>query len=193
MINALVAYVNTTTEGQAWINSTSTWINHVHQQRPAPLSIYTRIYFSTPQRPEIGPNTPFGAVAAGLGNITSSSVEGQIYPAFKHGNADDVQLQKTRYYAGAGNGLEEILSSQGIDTVILSGIRTSGVIISTAMRLFDLNYKVYVIADNVIETGPDMGINQAILEGVLPKLPVSGVISLEQAIAALGRSGPAVY
>jgi len=193
MINALVPYVNSTTAGQAWINSTSTWISHVHQQRPAPLSIYTRIYFTTSQRPEIGPSTPFAAAAAGLGNITSSALEGQIYPAFKHDNADDVVLQKTRYYAGAGNGLEEILSSQGINTVVLSGIRTSGVIISTAMRLFDLNYKVYIIADNVIETGPDMGINQAILEGILPKMPVAGVISLEQAIAALGRSGPAVY
>jgi len=45
-------------------------------------------------------------------------------------------------YAGAGNGLEEILRAQQIDTVIMSGIRTSGVILSTAYRLFDLDYKV---------------------------------------------------
>jgi nicotinamidase-related amidase len=38
--------------------------------------------------------------------------------------------------------LEEILSTQGIDTVILSGLRTSGVITATAYRLFDLDYKV---------------------------------------------------
>lgn len=51
-------------------------------------------------------------------------------------------LQKTRYYAGAGNGLEEILRAQRIDTVVLSGIRTSGVILNTAYRLFDADYKV---------------------------------------------------
>lgn len=168
------------------------WINTVHQQKPAPLSIFTRIYFSTPKRPEIGPHTPFGAVAAQLGNVTSSSPITEIWPAFKHGNVNDVVLQKTRYYAGAGNGLEEILSSQEIDTVILSGIRTSGVILSTAYRLFDLNYKVYVIADNVIETPPDDGIAAAILTGIIPKLPAD-VITLDQAIAALGRSGPAIY
>lgn len=51
----------------------------------------------------------------------------------------------------------------------------------------------YVIANNTIETppsGPD--VNTAILEGVLPKLPAD-VITLEQALAALKRSGPAVY
>lgn len=51
----------------------------------------------------------------------------------------------------------------------------------------------YVIANNTIETppsGPD--VNTAILEGVLPKLPAD-VITLEQALSALKRSGPAVY
>jgi hypothetical protein len=51
----------------------------------------------------------------------------------------------------------------------------------------------YVISNNTIETPPDTpGINAAILEGVIPKLPAQ-VISVEQAIEALGRSGPAVY
>ncbi len=51
----------------------------------------------------------------------------------------------------------------------------------------------YVIANNTIETpsnSPD--INTNILEGILPKLPVA-VITLEQALAALNASGPAIY
>lgn len=70
----------------------------VHQQKPAPLSIYSRIYFLTKNRPEIGPETPFGAVAAGLGNVTAADEAGQIYPAFKHGNpnvSDKVLLVTT--------------------------------------------------------------------------------------------------
>lgn len=51
----------------------------------------------------------------------------------------------------------------------------------------------YVIANNTIETPPSgLDVNTAILEGVLPKLPAD-VITLEQALAALKRSGPAVY
>ena len=76
-----------------------------------------------------------------------------------------------------------------------SGVRTSGVILSSAYRLFDLNYKIFVIADNVIESAPDNGIHKAILEGIIPKLGGANgaqVISLQQAIGALGRSGPAL-
>lgn len=78
-------------------------------------------------------------------------------------------------------------------TEIQSGVRTSGVILSTAYRLFDLNYKVFVISNNTIESPSDEpGIDAAIKEGILPKLPAD-VITLEQAIAALKRSGPAIF
>lgn len=59
--------------------------------------------------------------------------------------------------------------------------------------VFADNASSYVISNNTIETPPDTpGINAAILEGVIPKLPAQ-VISVEQAIEALGNSGPAVY
>ena len=51
----------------------------------------------------------------------------------------------------------------------------------------------YVIANNTIESPPDTpGINEAILAGMIPKLPAN-VITLDQAIAAVQRSGPAIY
>jgi hypothetical protein len=49
-----------------------------------------------------------------------------------------------------------------------------------------------VISDNVIESAPDEGINEAILEGIIPKLPAD-VITLQQALGALERSGPASF
>ena len=194
LIEGLVSGINTTTAGQAFINNTKMWIDAVHQQTPAPISLWTRIYFSNSQQPEIGPNSPFRKVAGSLpNNGTESSPATQIYHAFSPLPNYDVILRKSRYYAGDGNSLEEILSSQGIDTVILSGIRTSGVILSTVYRLFDLNYNVYVISNNTIESAPDTpGIDAAILEGIIPKLPAN-VITIEQALSALSRSGPAIY
>jgi len=143
LITGLVAGVNTSAAGQAFINNTATWIDAVHAQDPAPLSIFTRIYFTGPpgHRAEVGANAPFNKISAGLGNASDPLT--QLYPAFHVDEAaGDVVLQKTRYYAGAGNALEQILSTQGIDTVILSGIRTSGVITATTYRLFDLDYNV---------------------------------------------------
>lgn len=75
--------------------------------------------------------------------MTAASPETELYSAFTvDKKAGDVVLQKTRYYAGAGKALKLILSTQQIDTVILSGVRSSGVILNTAYRLFDIDYKV---------------------------------------------------
>src|ERR1700722_9054286 len=119
LTNGLVGSINTTAAGKAFINNTATWIDAVHQQTPPPISIFTRVYFSGPQRPEVGPTSPLQKAVAGLGNVTESSPIGQIYPAFKPLAGWDVQLPKTGYYAGTGNSLEQILSAQKIDTVIL--------------------------------------------------------------------------
>ncbi|PLB53941.1 Isochorismatase hydrolase [Aspergillus steynii IBT 23096] len=187
LIDAIVANVNTTDEGKKWIENTATWIDAVHDQNPPPLNIFTRIYFSTSQLPEVGPDTPFASVAKGLGNLTESSAKSQIYKAFKTED-EDVVVPKTRYYAGAGNSIEEILNSQGVDTVVLSGIRTSGVILATALRLFDLDYNVYVISNNTIEPDPSGDkIQNSILYDIFPKIPVK-VITLEEALEGLKAS-----
>lgn len=144
LINAIVGGVAETPQGEAFISNTAQWIDAVHAQDPPPLSIFTRVYFTNSRQPEIGPDSPFGQVAGDLG--TAASEDTQLHPAFQVDiDAGDVVLQKTRYYAGAGNSLEQILNTQQIKTVILSGLRTSGVILSTAYRLFDLDYQVLVL------------------------------------------------
>ena len=107
----------------------------VHEQKHPPLTIYTRIYFSAPWRPEVLPSTPFAKAVASLpDDLNEESPESQVYHAFKPrkvgsekkkdkkkkgDKGGDVVLRKGRYYAGDGNSLEEILSTRGIDTVIL--------------------------------------------------------------------------
>lgn len=107
LINGIVGSFNTTPAGQAFISSTSEWIDAVQSKSNSsgsydPLTIYTRIYFSTPQRPELGLGVPFSNIAQGFGNITESSETGELYPAFAEKVQEtDVVLQKTRFYAGA--------------------------------------------------------------------------------------------
>jgi len=95
LINALVSGVAPSPAGAAFIANTATWIDAVHAQNPAPLSIFTRIYFSNSHKPEIGPSTPFAQVGGALG--TASSNLTAVYPAFYvNDTAGDVVLQKTR-------------------------------------------------------------------------------------------------
>ncbi|KAJ5720371.1 cysteine hydrolase family protein [Penicillium malachiteum] len=208
LITALVGSINTTTKGQAFIKSTGKWINAVHRQNPPPISIFSRIYFSTSLMPEVSLSAPFYQDVAEVGNLTESDELSQLYPAFKPLPNYDVVLQKTRYYAGTDNTLVQILRNQKIDTVVLvyhvipfkmshswgmSGLRTSGVMLTTALALFDLDFNVYVIANNTIETGDDAtSINNVILQSILPKMPLN-VITVEQAIDALSRSNATYY
>ena len=72
---------------------------------------------------------------------------------------------------------------------------SSGTVLCTAYNLFSLNYNVYVISNNTIEAGssvPGLNVDQAIKQGIIPKIPAQ-VITLEQALGALNRSGPATW
>ncbi|KIX05969.1 uncharacterized protein Z518_03943 [Rhinocladiella mackenziei CBS 650.93] len=118
----------------------------------------------------------------------------------------DIVVQKTRWYAGAGNSWEQILRAQNIDTVVIvcnqpsrpnwdrqwplqSGLSLSRVVMSTVYRLFDLDSKVYVISDNVLELPVDQNadFSKVLLDTPLPKMSLN-TISVEDALLALGGS-----
>jgi nicotinamidase-related amidase len=177
--------------GQAFIASERKWINALHALDPQPLIIFTRLYFNNPTNPELGPLTPFGAIIGPLLPLQESTPATQIYSGFDV-HANDTVLVKTRYYAGTGNALEEILKAKGIDTVVLAGLRTSGVIIDTAFRLFDADFNVTVIRDCTLET-PVGAASDAIQEAILGEggvvVKMGGtVVTLEEALGALGGS-----
>ncbi|KAK4504569.1 hypothetical protein PRZ48_005485 [Zasmidium cellare] len=196
---AVVPWENTTA-GKDWISNLACWIDAVHRQHPPPLSIYTAVAYVNSRKPELGVQSghavPFVSNGAPELFGAADTKTTKIYKGF-HVNetAGDVVLPKARFYAGAGNQLGEILRAQKIDTVILSGIATSGVVLATAMRLFDLDFDVYVVLNNTFQAGAKTSnndVNEVILTGILPLLPVK-VITLEQAVDALERSGSAKY
>lgn len=131
LINLLVSSVANYSSGTEFIACTAKWIDTVHAQKPPPLSIFTRIYFANSHYPDIAPGSAF-AMELGINGSSGDSGSGasqsaltetnpltQIWPAFKVLEDYDVVLEKTRYYAGFGNNLENILGSQKIDTVVI--------------------------------------------------------------------------
>ncbi|RMX82358.1 hypothetical protein D0869_06113 [Hortaea werneckii] len=161
LVNAFVEPIATRDTGREWISSVNRWIEAL-RDLDSPLIIFA-------------PSFP----GAGWQDRNGRRLRPEI---------GDVVLQKTGYSADAGNSLEQILHAQRISTVVLSGIRTGGVVASTAYRLSDLGYKVYIIANNTIEVG-DSGFddNAALLSAALPKLPVD-IITLNQALQGLQRA-----
>ncbi|KAJ5702989.1 cysteine hydrolase family protein [Penicillium malachiteum] len=186
-MSILMDAVQDTDEGMAMCQSCIRWNDAVHQQKPRPLTIFSTLAFNR-GKPEADANTPFDQLIAPFGDFETGSVDVQIDPRFTI-DEEDVILHKTRLSATTGDSLEQILKAQRIDTVIISGLTLSGVVMSTIYRLFDLDYHIYVIADNVIELPVDQTrmFSTVLLDQLIPKMKLN-VISLDQALSALERS-----
>jgi nicotinamidase-related amidase len=59
-----------------------------------------------------------------------------------------------------------LFDSQCIDTVVLAGLYTSGVILSTTRQLADMDYSIYIIRDAVID--PNSTVSEVLLDSVFP-------------------------
>lgn len=68
----------------------------------------------------------------------------------------DIVVRKTRIGAGSTTDLHERLRSRGVDTLILTGISTSGVVLSTLIDAADRDYRVYVLSDSVADRDPEV-------------------------------------
>jgi nicotinamidase-related amidase len=71
---------------------------------------------------------------------------GVIHPALGP-EAEDIVVTKHRVSAFSGSDLEMLLRAKEIDTVVLFGIATSGVVLSTLTEAFDLDYRIVVVGD----------------------------------------------
>ena len=71
---------------------------------------------------------------------------GAVHPALGP-EPGDIIVTKHRVSAFAGTDLDMILRAKEIETVVLLGIATSGVVLSTLLEACDADYRVVVIAD----------------------------------------------
>jgi len=71
-----------------------------------------------------------------------------------------------RHSAFTGSDLDIILRSNNIDTLILSGMSTSGVVESTARQAFEMDYEIFVLSDCC--TDRIEGVHEAALKYMMP-------------------------
>lgn len=127
--------------------------------------IYVRVAFR-PGYPEISPtNKMFGGMASRAG---SAPMEGmtEIHESVKP-RPDEPVVTKVRVSAFAGSDLEVILRANRIDTLILSGIATSGVVLSTLREAADKDFALVVLSDACIDADPE--VHRVLTEKVFPK------------------------
>ena len=97
---------------------------------------------------------------------------------------DEPVIVKHRVNAFFGTDLDVILRSQGVDTLILMGHATSGVILSTVRYAADADYQLIVIEDGCADRDPE--VHTLLMEKIFPRQAV--VTSSKDAVAALAAS-----
>ncbi|EXL71429.1 hypothetical protein FOPG_12819 [Fusarium oxysporum f. sp. conglutinans race 2 54008] len=186
LMTILIEAVKDTPEGQAFISNSVRWNEAIHTKDHRPLTVFTSLFFSNHSQPELaGCQAPFTKLVRGFDPFVKGSPTVKIDSRFMI-DEKDILLQKTRWYAGMGNALEQILKAQNIDTVIISGLSLSGVVMSTIYRLSDLDFTIYVISDNVLELPVQHHeeFSRVLLGSLLAKMNIR-VISIEEALRAL--------
>ncbi len=80
---------------------------------------------------------------------------------------DEPVVTKLRVSAFAGSDLEVILRSRQIETLILTGIATSGVVLSTLREAADKDYGLIVLSDACLDADPE--VHRVLIEKVFPR------------------------
>ena len=108
--------------------------------------MYVRVAFR-PGYPEVAEaNRSFGAAAAAGDAYTQDHPATQVHAALAPEPGEPV-IVKRRVSAFSGSDLDVLLRGAGADTLVLAGLATSGVVLSTLRQAADLDYHLVVLED----------------------------------------------
>jgi nicotinamidase-related amidase len=95
----------------------------------------------------------------------------------------DLVITKRRVSAFTGSDLEVVLRSGDVQHLVLCGIATSGVVLSTLREAADKDYRLTVLSDLCFD--PDPEVHRVLLEKVFVRQ--SEVVTSEQWVRSLGE------
>ena len=93
----------------------------------------------------------------------------------------EVVVGKHRVNALFGTGLDVALTGNNIDTIILLGYATSGVVLSTTRYASDRDYRLYIVADCCADSDPE--VHDFLIGRILNRQ--ANIVTADEAIAAI--------
>jgi nicotinamidase-related amidase len=129
--------------------------------------MFVRVAFR-PGYPEIAAsNQTFSAMASQGGDAyTQDHPVTQVHASLTPEPGEPV-IVKRRVSAFTGSDLEVLLRGAGAGSLVLAGISTSGVVLSTLRQAADLDYRLTVLADACADT--DAEVHRVLTEKVFPR------------------------
>jgi len=133
--------------------------------------------------PEVNPRNLLIGPLSDTGLLKESGADAQINAAVAP-LVNEPIVVKRRVSAFFDTDLSTILRTRGIDTLLLTGISTSRVVLSTAVDAFDADYRVVTIEDCCAD--PEAELHRLLAEKVLGQF--GPIIDSRTAIAAISNA-----
>ncbi|GAA3342343.1 isochorismatase family protein [Curtobacterium pusillum] len=128
---------------------------------------FVRVAFR-PGYPEVADtNQGFAAAKSSAGDtMTEQSAATQIHAALAPRPEEPV-VTKRRISAFTGSDLDVLLRGAGAREIVVAGISTSGVVLSTVRQAADLDYRITVLGDACADGDPE--VHRVLTEKVFPR------------------------
>jgi len=127
--------------------------------------VYVRVAFR-PGTPEISARNRSFSLLAGNDGMAVDDPATQIHSAVAPAPGEPVVVKK-RVSAFAGSDLDVVLRSLEATSLVLAGISTSGVVLSTVRQAADLDFDLTVLSDACADMDPE--VHRVLLEKVFPR------------------------
>src|SRR5919106_6316725 len=136
-----------------------------------------------PGFPEVSDRNKTRAARRDSGEVLPADPAALIHPSVLPQEGEPV-IAKHRTSAFSGSAFEMILRAHNIETLILMGHATSGVILSTVRLAADLDYHLIVVEDGCADRDPE--VHTLLMEKVFPRQgTVVSTKDMVEALAAL--------
>lgn len=142
---------------------------------------YVRVAFTEEEMAAIPERSAMSRVRAMRGNFTVNAPETQIHDSIAPKDGDII-VRKTRVGPFSTTNLYAQLQSRGIETLVLAGLSTSGVVLSTVRDAADRDFALIVLKDACAD--PEPGVHEFLVEKVFSRQArVIDVAEFEELIA----------
>src|SRR6266481_2460660 len=112
--------------------------------RDAGMMVFHVVVAFRPGYPEVSPRNPLFSALKANGMAVAGSEGAAIHPVTAAREGEPIVV-KHRISPFVGTDLETLLRANGIDTLVLAGVHTSGVVLSTVRDAGDLDYRLVVV------------------------------------------------
>jgi nicotinamidase-related amidase len=127
--------------------------------------VHVRAAFSEQDYRAIPPTNKAFAPLPGTGFLADGTAEAAVHPALGP-EPGDVVVTKTRFGAFSTSNLVTHVNPRTTDTLVLGGMSTSGVVLSTLRDAADRDYRMMVLSDCCAD--PDAEVHRVLIEQVFP-------------------------